>query len=169
SSSGTLSTRMIINDGVAIGPNAHFLATNLSGYSGAVAGDQTFSSGIANDGGIAITDANDAIVDQVGMSAGSGFREGMHLAPLPSDADQSYERRPGGSTGSQQDTNDNFTDFRLLSLSDPQNLASNPTPNPSPSPPASPTPTISPAPSPSPSPSPPPVGRHVVVSQVYGG
>jgi hypothetical protein len=43
SSSGTLSTRMIINDGVAIGPNAHFLATNLSGYSGAVAGDQTFS------------------------------------------------------------------------------------------------------------------------------
>ena len=80
-------------------------------------GDQTYSSGIANDGGIALTLADDSVVDQVGLSAGSAFKEGMHLAPLPSDANQSYERRPGGFNGSTQDTNDNFTTSVITPMS----------------------------------------------------
>jgi len=196
SNAGTVTTRLTINTGTVVPPRGHFLASNSGGYSGSVQSDQVFSAGIANDGGIALTLPNDALVDQVGLSAGSAFREGMHLAPLPSDANQSYERKPGGFNGSTQDTADNFNDLQLILPSDPQNSSSNatpgpsPTPNPSPSPSvsptpspspspspspfpspspsASPTPTASPSPSPSSSPSPSPVTK-VVISQVYGG
>ena len=82
---------------------------------------------------------DDSIVDQVGLSSGSAFKEGMHLAPLPADANQSYERKPGGASGSTQDTGDNFSDFQLIT-SDPQNLSSSPTPGLSPSP----SPSVSP-------------------------
>ena len=99
-----------------------------------------YSSGIANDGGIALTLQGDVVVDQVGMSPGSAFSEGMHLAPLPANVNQSYERKPGGSNGSSQDTTDNFNDFQLISPSDPQNVNSNPTPGPSPIPSPSPSP-----------------------------
>src|SRR6185295_4675633 len=130
-----VSTRLTINNGTTLPGRRHFLATNSSanGYSGSVTGDQTYTSGITNDGGMAIMLPDDSIVDQVGMSAGSAFKEGTNLAPLPSDANQSYERKPGGAGGSTQDTGDNFTDFQLIT-SDPQNLNSPPTPNGSPSP-----------------------------------
>ena len=79
----------------------------------------------ADDGGIAITLPNNVIVDQVGMSAGSAFIEGMNLAPLPSDANQSYERKPGGASGNGTDTNNNAADFFLnASSSNPQSLSS---------------------------------------------
>jgi hypothetical protein len=97
------------------------------------------------------------------MSAGSAFKEGTNVAPLLSDANQSYERKPGGSSGSSQDTSDNFNDFQLIT-SDPQNLGNPPTPGVSPSP----SPDSSPSPSPSPSPTPAPF-QSVVISQVYGG
>ncbi|MBA3513141.1 MAG: lamin tail domain-containing protein, partial [Pyrinomonadaceae bacterium] len=146
----TVSTRLTISAGTVIPSRGHLLVTNSGGYSGSILGDQTFASGIANDGGIALTLPDDSVVDQVGMGSGSAFREGVHLAPLPSDADQSYERKPGGLRGSSQDTTDNFNDFQLISPSDPQNVNSDPAPNPSPT--ASPSPSVSPSPSPSPSP-----------------
>src|SRR6185312_8562524 len=70
---GAVSTRLTINNGTSIPARRHFLATNssASGYSGSVFGDQTYTSGITNDGGIAVTLPDDSIVDQVGMSAGS--------------------------------------------------------------------------------------------------
>jgi predicted extracellular nuclease len=183
---GSISTRLTINNGTIIPARGHFLATNGSanGYSGSVPGDQSYTSGITNDGGIAITLPNDAVVDQVGMSSGSAFIEGMNLAPLPSDANQSYERKPGGFSGSTQDTNDNFNDFQLLTPSDPQNLSSNPTPGPTPTPTPTPSPTETPTPTPTPTvtptpgptatptptpnPTPTPVTK-VVISQIYGG
>lgn len=161
--SGSISTRLTIAGGTTIPAHCHFLATH-TGYSGAVAGDQLYSSGITNDGGIALTLPDDSIVDQIGLSTGSAFREGTHLAPLASDADVSYERRPGGSVGSGQDTNDNFTDFVFLTPSQPQNLSSVPAPGPDPSPSPSPTPSASPLPSPSPS-----TSRGIVISQIFGG
>jgi hypothetical protein len=110
------------------------------------------------------------------MSSGSSFKEGANLSPLLVDSNQSYERKPGGTAGSSQDTEDNFQDFQLLSPSDPQNLVSNPTPGPGPSPSPtpppspSPTPTSSPTPSATPSPSPSPTNASgVVISQVFGG
>jgi uncharacterized protein (TIGR03437 family) len=174
SSGGNTTTRLTISAGTRIPSRGHFLVVNSGGYSGSVSGDQTYTSGIANDGGLALTLPDDSIVDQVGLSAGSAYKEGMHLAPLPGDANQSYERRPGGVNGSGQDSNDNFTDFQLLTPSDPQNMSSSPTPGPSPlpSPSPSPSPTVTPtpipSPSPLPSPSPSPVTR-IVISQIFGG
>jgi uncharacterized protein (TIGR03437 family) len=171
SSNGSISNRAMVPSGTTIPVHGHFLFANSAGYSGSVLADQTFSSGFANDGGIALTLPNDLIVDQLGLSSGSGFREGMHLSPLATDANQSYERRPGGPNGSTQDTADNFNDFQITSPSDPQNLASNPTPNPSPTP--SPRPTPSPSPTanptptatPTPTPTPTPVLTALVISE----
>src|SRR4030095_4091387 len=118
--------------------------------------------------------SDDSIIDQIGLSAGSSFKEGSTLAPLTSDSDQSYERKPGSALGSVQDTNDNGSDFRLVSPSNPQNLNSSPTPQPSPTPTPSatptptPTPVISPSPSPSSSPTPPATTK-IVISQIFGG
>jgi uncharacterized protein (TIGR03437 family) len=168
SSGGNISTRLTIASGTSLQPHGHFLAVNAAAYSGIVPADQTYATGFANNGGIAVTLANDVIVDQVGLSTGSAFREGMHLTPLPSDANQGYERRPGGGSGSAQDTNDNFNDFELLVPSDPQNLTSPPTPGPSPTPSPSPSPSPTPSASPSPSASPPPRSG-ILISQVYGG
>jgi len=184
SSTGTISTRLTINDGTSIPPHRHFLAVNspgtAGGYSGVIPGDQTYSSGISNDGGIALTLPDNTIIDQVGLSTGSAFREGTQLAPLASDASQSYERKPGGPLGSTQDSSDNFSDFLLLTPSDPQNINSapvpdpnatpTPVPTPSASPTATPTPTPPPTPTPAPLPSPSPASPpNIVISQIYGG
>ena len=143
-SSGTVTTRVTIASGTSIPARGHFLTTNSSsgGYSGSVAGNQTYTSGITDDGGIAITDASDTVSDQGGMSSGSAFKEGTVLTPLTTNTNQSYERQPGGSLGSTQDTNNNANDFVLIT-SDPQNLSSAPTPGGSPTPTPTPTPTPS--------------------------
>jgi hypothetical protein len=100
------------------------LVTNnsTSGYSGTVIGDATYSSGITPDGGIALTLPDNAtIVDAVGLSSGSTYKEGTPLAQL-STSNQSYERKAGGCT----DTNNNAADFVLQSPSNPQNSTSTP-------------------------------------------
>src|SRR5437660_604857 len=83
---GTTSTRVTINPGTTIPAHGHFLATNSTApaYSGAVAGNQTYATGITDDGGIAVLTSGNVIVDQVGMSAGSAYKEGTILASLGS-------------------------------------------------------------------------------------
>ncbi len=173
-STGTVGTRVTITANTILPARSYFLLTNSSGYSGSTPGDQTFSSGITNDGGIAITLSDDTVIDQVGLSTGSAFREGAHLLPLPSNIDQSYERKQGAS-GTRQDTADNVNDFQLLAPSSPQNLngtipGPSPVPSASPTPSATPTPQASPSPSPTATPSPTPSQQAgVVISQIYGG
>src|SRR5205814_5661261 len=78
-----------------------------------------------NDGGDENTCSNGTIIDQVGLIAGSAFKEGTPLVSLGTAAvDHSYERKPGGANGGGSDTNDNVTDFGLIAPSGPQNLAS---------------------------------------------
>src|SRR6185503_1090197 len=105
-----------------LGPGCYYLATNAaaSGYSGSVAGNQTYTTGITDDGGLALTRGDNSIVDQVGMSAGSAFGEGTRLISLgTSNLNRGYARVvPGG------DANDNDADFDLITPSDPQNLSS---------------------------------------------
>lgn len=180
--SGAVGTRLTINVDTVIPARGHFLVTNSNGYGGSVTGDQTYGTGITNDGGIALTLANDLVVDQVGLSGGSAFKEGSILAPFSLDSNNSYERKPGGANGSTQDTDNNASDFQVVGPSDPQNLNSMPTPGssplPSPSPSVTPVPSPTPMPSPQPSPSPPPspsptpspsADAKVVISQIYGG
>ncbi|HEY3132365.1 MAG TPA: lamin tail domain-containing protein, partial [Acidobacteriota bacterium] len=121
-----VSTRVTINPGITLNPGCHYLLTNSAsgGYSGLVPGNQTYTTGITDDGGIALTLPDDTIVDQVGMSANSAFKEGAILAPLTTNLNRSYERKPGGTTGSGTDTDNNANDFQLISPSDPQNLSS---------------------------------------------
>jgi hypothetical protein len=126
SSAGT-TTRATITAGVVLGAYRHYLLTNRSTsggpYSGSVVGDQTYSTGITDTGGIALIDGT-TVVDQVGMSTGSAYKEGTVLAPLLGNLNQSYERKPGGVGGSGQDTDDNASDFQVRAPSDPQNLTS---------------------------------------------
>lgn len=127
---GSVSTRATIPAGTVINPGCYYLVTNSSTsggpYSGAVTGDLTFATGITDDGGIALTlPGGTTIVDQVGMSVGSAYKEGTPLASLgTSNLDRGYERKPGGAAGNSTDTDDNSSNFQLITPSNPQNSAS---------------------------------------------
>ena len=122
SSAGT-TTRATITAGVTLQPYCHYLLVNSNAYSGGVTADQTYTTGVTDNGGIALMNGA-TIVDQVGMSTGSAYKEGTVLAPLTGNLNQSYERKPGGTSGSGQDTDDNASDFKVTSPSDPQNQTS---------------------------------------------
>ena len=130
-SAGTVGTRVTISASTTIQAHGHFLATNsgTGPYSGSVPGNQTYATGVADDGGIAILNASNVVIDQVGMSAGSAYKEGTILAQLTTNVNRGYERKPGGTNGSTTDTDNNSGDFAVLAPSDPQNLASAPTPS----------------------------------------
>ncbi len=119
--------RATITAGTIVGAGCYYLLTNsaASGYSGAVTGNQTYSTGVTDDGGIAITLPDNTIIDAVGMSAGSAFKEGTPLASLgSSNQNRGSERRPGGPAGNDSDTDNNATDFQLIAPSNPQNSSS---------------------------------------------
>jgi predicted extracellular nuclease len=124
---GTVGTRVTINPGTILGPGCFFLATNntaTTGYSGSVAGNQSYLTGFTDDGGVAVTLPNDTVVDAVGMSGTSAFKEGTTLSPTTSNADRGIERRPGGIAGNNIDTDNNANDFLAITPGAPQNLAS---------------------------------------------
>ena len=125
---GTNSVRATVPASTTLNPGCHFLFTNsgTSGgpYSGSVPGNATYATGITDDGGVAITTAADVVVDQAGMSAGSAYKEGTILTALTTNVNRGYERKPGGASGSSTDTDNNSTDFQLITPSDPQNLSS---------------------------------------------
>lgn len=124
-SSGGTTLRATVPASTTLQPGCHYLIVG-SAFSGSVGGNQSLSPAIADDGGVAITDSTDLIMDQVGMSNGSAYREGTVLTPLTTDVDRGYERLAGSCLGSGTDTDNNTADFQLISPSDAQNLASPP-------------------------------------------
>src|SRR4030095_2374076 len=56
------------------------------------------------------------------------YKEGTVLSQLTTNVNRSHERKPGSGSGSSTDTDNNANDFQLITPSDPQNLASAPTP-----------------------------------------
>lgn len=128
SNAGSLSDRVTISAGVTLGPGCFYLLTNsgTSGgpYSGAVPGNQTYATGIADDGGLAITLANNTVIDAVGMSAGSGYKEGTTLPATTTSVERGIERKPGGNLGHRTDTDNNANDFQANAVSNPQNASS---------------------------------------------
>jgi len=123
---GGINTRFTVPTGTLLQSGQHYLIVGTA-FSGSVAGEvgAVLSAGIPDNGGIAITLANTTtIIDQVGMDAGSTYQEGTVLAPLSGNTDQSYERRLGGASDSCQETNNNSTDFQLVTPSLPQNTSS---------------------------------------------
>lgn len=120
----TVSVRSTVPAATApLPPGGHYLfvndqATGTNEYSltAYAAGNAIFTTGVTDDGGVAIFAADGTtIVDQVGMSAGSAYKEGTTLAPMVADAvsDYSYVRRMV--SGVPQDTNNNAVDFVLVS------------------------------------------------------
>ncbi|OQW75225.1 MAG: hypothetical protein BVN35_08975 [Proteobacteria bacterium ST_bin11] len=129
SSAGVTGTRATIGASTVLNPGCRFLATNsaASGYSGGVVGNLTYATGIADNGGLAILNASNVVIDAVGMAAASAYKEGTILGQTTSNANQSQERKVLGQN--RQDTDDNANDFSLNSASsNPQNLSSACTP-----------------------------------------
>lgn len=117
------SIRATIPSSTTLQPGQYYLIANTS-YNDTTPADLTYSSGITDDGGAAITTSGGTIIDQVGLSSGSAYKEGTPLTALLTSTDQSYERKPGGSSGNCLDDGDNSTDFSLLNPSSPQNSSS---------------------------------------------
>jgi hypothetical protein len=118
------STRATINAGVILQPGQYYLIAN-NGFTGPVSPDQTYGTGITNDGGVALVLPDGiTIIDQVGLSTGSAYIEGTNLAQLTTNVDRGYERKVGGTNGSCVDDNDNSTDFLIRNPSNPQNSSS---------------------------------------------
>jgi hypothetical protein len=111
-----------ITSGTILQPGQHYLAAakdpNDPNASSITNADQTFSPGIADNGGVALVNSG-LTVDQVGMCADTYYREEPILQPLPGTSDQVYERKPGGET-SCYDTDNNASDFQI-SQANPQN------------------------------------------------
>jgi hypothetical protein len=112
-----------------LAPGQYYLVVKDGYYSGAITHDRSYTvTGIADDGGIALKDdaaPTRAIIDQVGLCATTLFKEGSTLSSMSGTANQSYERKDGGSAGSCKDTDNNATDFIFnSSTSNPQNSAS---------------------------------------------
>jgi uncharacterized protein len=124
---GFVSTRATIPLGTILNPGCYYLVTNsaAAGYSGTIPGNLTYNTGVTDTGGIALTLADDSVIDQVGLDNGSAFKEGTPLASLgTSNQDRGYERKPGGVSGNGTDTDNNSNDFQLITPSNPQNLNS---------------------------------------------
>jgi beta-lactamase superfamily II metal-dependent hydrolase len=106
----------------------HFLFVNLgsNGYSGTVTGNLSYTTGISDNGGVALTTADGTIVDQVGVTTSAlAYKEGEPLAiQLSTNTNRSYQRKPGGSAATLEDSGDNADDFELLGpgLPNPQSL-----------------------------------------------
>ncbi|PWH18420.1 MAG: hypothetical protein DDG60_00575 [Anaerolineae bacterium] len=140
---GVINTTFQFPASTLLQPGQYYLVSHNS-YTQTIP-DGTYNVGIADDGGIAITlpDMN-TIIDQVGMSAGSAYGEGMRLSPLTGTQNRSYVRNPNGTDGICHDNNANATDFVLLLPSDPQNSSTPfaPCPLPTETPTVTATPTI---------------------------
>lgn len=140
--SGGSNRMFFINSGTIIGPGCYFLLTNSNStpvagpYSGPVPGDQTYTSRLLGAGGgvalIMRQGTQGIIIDQAGTSPTTTFLEGTAL-PTQTSANWTYERKPGGSEGSYQDTDDNANDFIVTQALDgagnPQNSQSGCLPN----------------------------------------
>jgi uncharacterized protein len=124
--SGTTGTRLTLPAGASIASGCYLLLTNKAsgGYSGSVAGDLTYSTGVTDDGGLALLDASGNVSDQIGLSTGSAYKAGTPLASLGStNADQGYGRVTSVA-GIPQQSGDNSADFVKVAPTTPHNAAS---------------------------------------------
>jgi hypothetical protein len=126
---GTGTTPRAALNNVTLLPGQHYLLVKDNASAGLLAlADETYTSGITDDGGIALTLADGTtIIDAVGLSSGSAYKEGTVLTPLSGTAEQSYERKTSGNVTNCNDTNNNVGDFvRNSTSSNPQNFTSSP-------------------------------------------
>ncbi|MGH2968930.1 MAG: Ig-like domain-containing protein [Solirubrobacteraceae bacterium] len=124
---GNPSNRATLPASTTIPAGGSYLLTNSNAsgpYSGTVPGDQTYGTGISDDGGVRIANAAGVAVDGVAsQDAGQDqCREGTGLSFPGASADNGFERRAGGTL----DTDDNAADFDGPKASHPQNSSDDP-------------------------------------------
>ena len=117
----TIPANTIIQPGLLLSRCQHQRERSLLGRR--ARGNLTYAIGIADDGGVAVTDAASQIIDQVGHGPNGAFGEGQRLPTLTTNSNRGIERRPGGAAG-HVDTNNNFNDFREITPGNPQNASS---------------------------------------------
>lgn len=126
---GNTSTDLVTGITITLAPGQYYLFARAGSYSGSTTADATFPASstyaIADDGSIALTTGSDVVIDQVGLCTTALYKEGSTLSAMSGTANQSYERKSGGSAGSCKDTDNNATDFIFnSSTSNPQNFSS---------------------------------------------
>ena len=130
---GTASTRATVGAGVVLAPGQSYLFANnnsTGGYSGTVAPDQTYGTGITD---FATTNfAGVQVVTAAGKQDGVGApnspcREGTGYVTPSTNGENAFERLSGT-----QDTENNLADFEGPKVANPQNLAFVPPPPPPP-------------------------------------
>jgi hypothetical protein len=104
--------------GGTLGPGCHYLIglllVNPVSLIDGVRVDAWISVPLREGGGIAIRNGIGQVIDQVGMSTDSVFKERQPLPPLTGNQNRSYVRIG-------LDTGNNANDFHLVSPSSPQN------------------------------------------------
>jgi hypothetical protein len=127
-SPGNASTRVTVGSDIQLQAGGSYLFANdaSGGYSGTVAPDETYGTGITdfaatNFAGIQIVDTANVVRDGVG-APNSPCREGTGILTPGANGDNSFER-----IGGTQDTNDNLTDFAGPKPGNPQNSGGNTT------------------------------------------
>lgn len=108
---------------IIIGAGKYFLIVG-AGYTGSTPGDFSDTLSIADNGGFAILDAADLIVDQAGMCDTTTYKEIVTTSLPPLGSGNSYERKVGGTSGSCEDSDDNLSDFLNIGAGAPRNSSS---------------------------------------------
>jgi hypothetical protein len=140
-SSGTVQERATVPAGILLRSGQYYLFAHNSYTTSTTPSSPSpnvrYGTSISDDGGIALLDEHDQIVDEVGMSQGSTYQEGTPLPPLTGTTHQSYERLNGGASDSCVDTDDNSSDFQdansgsIHNYGSPLSLCGTPRPAPS--------------------------------------
>ena len=111
--------------GTIINPGCFYLVANINstgGYSGGVTPNLTYTIGIGDDGGVALTTTSTTtIIDAAGHgTVPAAYGEGTRLPPFTTNLNRGIERRPGDGTV-YQDTNNNAADFVEIVPATPRN------------------------------------------------
>lgn len=122
---GTTLADLVPSFTITLAPGQYYLFAKSGSYSGGTSADYLYTAaGVSDDGGIALVNGT-VIIDQVGLCSTTTYKEGSTLSAMSGTANQSYERKNGGSAGSCKDTDNNATDFIFnSSTSNPQNFSS---------------------------------------------
>ncbi|MBD0370061.1 MAG: VCBS repeat-containing protein [Pyrinomonadaceae bacterium] len=117
-----VSVRATVPFGKVLNAGCTYLFVNSAGNATLVSlADQTYGTGFTDDGGVAISTGSTTpvILDQVGLSTGSAYKEGTVLAAIfaSNPNNVTYERLPFGSNTT--DTDNNANDFAQQSTQNP--------------------------------------------------
>ena len=139
-STGTVSSLVLFGSGASIPAHGYFLWANNQGnpsFSSTIGADVSNTNNLSENNSIALENASDVIIDQVGWGTGTDQFVETTLINNGSDTNKSMERKAyttstqatmeGGVDalkGNGFDANDNATDFILRLISQPQNSAS---------------------------------------------